>query len=447
MLSICQLIPSVSRPRGPIFTLALLWTVFIGACGPAEEAEPVSQLHEPIQGGVAESGFPGVGEVHVGAGTFCTGTLIGPTTILTAAHCLDSTLNFEAGGAFHAVNAHTQHPSLDLAVLHTDPVLVTALNISEGGLPGVGTICTAVGFGIHNEADGSVSSQAKRSCTEQVASADPSTIAVNMVSGIADRGDSGGPLLCSGRISAVVRDHTDGSFPLHTHENYTTVDAPWINRSAALWTLQDMPNLRGKDFWVAGWTLADFWSEYLALLRSGYSLIALKSYDLGGAQIRVDANWRLTNPGQYAVHGWTASDFWSEYLRVYSLGYRLVDLIAYDIGGGQIRFDAFFNPDGSSQYAIHGWTGVDFLNEYRRVYGLGYRMTAFAIYDIGGGQLRYDAFFTASTTPQVLTQGWTLADFWNEHQDNQRLGYSLKALKAYDIGHGQIRYDAIWNKP
>ena len=40
--------------------------------------------------------------------------------------------------------------------------------------------------------------------------------------------DSGGPLICDGRIAAVVHNHTDGNWPAHIRENYATIDAEWI---------------------------------------------------------------------------------------------------------------------------------------------------------------------------------------------------------------------------
>jgi hypothetical protein len=49
-----------------------------------------------------------------------------------------------------------------------------------------------------------------------------------MVSGVADHGDSGGPLLCGGAIAAVVHNHTDGDWPAHIRENYATLDINWI---------------------------------------------------------------------------------------------------------------------------------------------------------------------------------------------------------------------------
>ena len=58
--------------------------------------------------------------------------------------------------------------------------------------------------------------------------------------GIADRGDSGGPLLCNGKIAAVTSCHVDGSYPDCTRsEVYARVDniATWIDAVEKKWEL------------------------------------------------------------------------------------------------------------------------------------------------------------------------------------------------------------------
>lgn len=119
--------------------------------------------------------------------------------------------------------AHLATPSFDIAPLPLNPG-----PLPGGPLPAIGATCTGVGFGAHNESNGSVTFETKRSCTEIVESANTTTAAVRMVSGVADHGDSGGPLLCGGAIAAVVHNHTDGDWPTHIRENYATIDRPWL---------------------------------------------------------------------------------------------------------------------------------------------------------------------------------------------------------------------------
>ncbi|HEX7839380.1 MAG TPA: trypsin-like serine protease [Kofleriaceae bacterium] len=200
--------------------------------------DEVASASDPIQGGQLEAGFPAVGEVVLGDGTFCSGTLIAPSYVLTTADCAGSGMVFKTGTdasnfVVHAVDQQLAHPTLNLLIAHlASPISgIPVIELNDGALPAVGQVCTAVGFGIHDE-NGVETSGIKRSATEQVTSADPSVIEVQAGSGSADRGDSGGPLLCGSKIAAVVH-HADIALPSGVGEDDATIDPAWIASTIA----------------------------------------------------------------------------------------------------------------------------------------------------------------------------------------------------------------------
>ena len=75
-----------------ILPLALtVLTIAVPACD--LQIEPAQSEHAIIQGdAVTGDDFPAVIGVATNAGTICTGTLISPTVVLTAAHCVEPTL-------------------------------------------------------------------------------------------------------------------------------------------------------------------------------------------------------------------------------------------------------------------------------------------------------------------------------------------------------------------
>jgi len=246
----------------------ILCAVLAAAIGCQDGAAP-GALDEAIQGGAPDDGDPAVGIVSTRGpsgppNVECTAVLISPTVILTAGHCIPAADSGQVVDAFytgpgaetrfigvpanltrHDISAariypgDVYHPGVytaggestcpnmheDLAVMQLAQPIYDIAPIPWQHTPAVfkGTHCTEVGYGDHS----GVHSR-KRSAQVTVFSNpdsasytgglpalvvwwDPNDLGDN---GIADHGDSGGPLLCpttSGTVIAgAVSCHLDG---------------------------------------------------------------------------------------------------------------------------------------------------------------------------------------------------------------------------------------------
>ena len=156
--------------RAVLTTVTVCLVTVLSSGASPEAAESRVRFHERIVNGVAAFGFPGVGALLIGpdddsASAWCSGTLIGCQTFLTAGHCVQNASPgdfqvFVPTAGFFPVTGITieptfEFPSGDVAVLRlgaaVNGVAPTAINTIAS--PPFGSSGTIVGFG---RSDGSI---------------------------------------------------------------------------------------------------------------------------------------------------------------------------------------------------------------------------------------------------------------------------------------------------
>jgi len=233
---------------------AVLAALAMTSLAPTASAAPADDVSPFIIGGDTATNAPWAARLFVNGRENCSATIIAPTWILTAQHCVASagTYTFRVGsldqtaGTLVSAVTITQHPSADLALVKINRSVsttyaplgtTTAVRVNDTvQLYGWGATCT-------NQPEINCQSRYLKVANTTVTSVNGRdyrggvAIAVRRGNGIAAGGDSGGPMFATspvdGRYYQVgVASTSDRA----TRSNYTAVTRyrPWIQSIAGV---------------------------------------------------------------------------------------------------------------------------------------------------------------------------------------------------------------------
>ena len=263
--------------------LALAGALVGLACGPSELIDPAATgtREEPIIGGTLALGDPAVVALTIRYGSgyqaICTGTLIAPRTVVTAAHCIYAygtnvqyfvTFGSTSDAPTRAVQVTAQYenPSytqsrFDFGILRlATPVLdVTPIALNETAMTAahVSRSIRHVGFGL--TAPGGMTMGTKREVTYPLRRVTPYTIESGAQGKQTCQGDSGGPgfMIMPGGTKEVlvgVVSYGDQNCAYEGYDGRVDLVAAWVRQTMGAW---EQPTCSTDGACVAGCTPVD----------------------------------------------------------------------------------------------------------------------------------------------------------------------------------------------
>lgn len=194
-----------------------------------------------------------------------------------------------------------------------------------------------------------------------------------------------------------------------------------------------------------GWSFTDFSVRMNQEFAAGRRVVHVQAYDLGNNQVRWDGVWEPGGSGQSVVLGWTMADVAAHHEAQLTAGNHLVHLQAYDLGGGQLRWDGIWEPGANDQTWVIGYTLEDLATVFNQQVAEGRHVVHLQAYLVQG-EPRYDAVWEPGDKGTAWVGGWTMSDLATAFSQHLSAGDHLVHLQAYDLGGGKLRWDAVWER-
>lgn len=199
--------------------------------------------------------------------------------------------------------------------------------------------------------------------------------------------------------------------------------------------------------WVArhDMSASEYQQEFDDLTKEGYRLVEISGYGLADQDFYAAIWQKQPGPDWTARHDMTATEYQQAFDELAQEGYRLVEISGYEVGG-QARFAAIWEKrSGMAWRANHGLTAAEYEREFKRQTRLGYRLVNISGYDMGGQDF-YAVIWEKRTGPDwVARHDMTATEYQQAFDELARQGYHLVELSGYGVDDEDF-YAAIWEK-
>ena len=191
---------------------------------------------------------------------------------------------------------------------------------------------------------------------------------------------------------------------------------------------------------------ADYPVLFSALVANGYRVIWLDGYEVNG-QVFFNLIFNQSSVSSWtAVNGLSAAQFQSFFDDQLEAGRRPIHVDSY-MDSGTLRFAGVFEYRLFDVFwgAYHGLTESTHLALFDDYANLGYRAVNVSVADIGGGNLRYTALYDKVPVDSfVAIANMTSAQYGVEFQVQAAAGRVLSYINGYP-NQGIPNLTAIWN--
>jgi hypothetical protein len=213
-------------------------------------------------------------------------------------------------------------------------------------------------------------------------------------------------------------------------------------RYNAVWT-------RGGEPWrhVYGWAPEHFSSALSDAERDGFRTLALNAFVLPKGGVRYNAIWTQSTEDRKTLFGWAPEHFNATFSEFLTQGYQPTSINAFVLPDGGIRYNLIARKTNAATQFVYGWAKEHFDVVFQQRAAEGFRLLDLNAFVLADGGVRYNAVWVKNSLDERSVYGWAPEHFDGVHTDNYAQGYRLVKVNAFVLTDGGVRINAIWRRP